>query len=192
MKGKCIRSLIKDMWGRVQELVDLEAQINIIRDQIFFFLLFSLVHVLQPDTDFFHSCKMETVGLHASFMFSRREKSWLLWISSEWESIIPEASSNPLISPDRPGSHNTGHCQGNGTIFIPIRDIPGEKVFQMHLGKMDLIKAPTVFITSTYTCPTGPFTEANTVRRFLCILLKMLFACSLRRLSLSILFLQKW
>lgn len=98
MKGKCIRSLIKDMWGRVQELVDLEAQINIIRDQIFFFLLFSLVHVLQPDTDIFHSCKMETVGLHASFMFSRRGKSWLLWISSEWESIIPEASSNPLLS----------------------------------------------------------------------------------------------
>ena len=54
-----------------------------------------------------------------------------------------------------------------------------KSVFQMHLGKMDMDEAPTMFINLAHTCPICPFTEANTISNFLCILPSEDILCTL-------------
>lgn len=106
-------------------------------------------------------------------------KADLLWISHEWESINLSSfqQTSPFISLDRIGSPITGHCQDNGTIFIPISSLEKKSVFQMHLNTMDMVGSPGVYCLG-HTCPACPFTEANTTASFLCTLLNIFYTCS--------------
>lgn len=55
-----------------------------------------------------------------------------------------------------------------------------------------MVESPTIFTTLAHACPMCPSREINTIISFLRILLKIVYACSFRSLSLSSLFSQKW